>query len=491
MLRKWAFHILSICLAISLNAQEPLAPQEERGRQIYEHGTSSSGGSITATLAGDTEVNGSILPCANCHGADGKGKPESGIFPSNITWDVLTKPYRITNADGRMRPSYNERLLIRAIAMGIDSGGNTLNEAMPRFQLSQADAADLIAYIRRLGHTPDPGLSAASIRIGVLLPPASIDARLTAMTRQALLDVFNPVSASGGVFGRRIDPVFMELPPDPAQRADAVRSFLSQQQVFAVLADLTGAESEIAPLLRGMKMPTIAIYASFPDIGASQKKYVFYLDDGIGGEVDALVRFASQHFGSAQQDEVIVDSADAVSQETAHRLQTLLQSEGKHPRIVSQIESDNRSVVYWLRTGPGSLQDIDKAGASAVLIPGALLAESFQLRGRSNGETYIALRDEPSSNQFSGLTRWIWERATASASLLTEGLKSAGRDTNREALLAALEDVKDARTALPRPITFGPNRHIGATEIRIMELDPHSHSLVDVTEREGSDKSSR
>src|SRR5437016_3452699 len=97
-----------------------------RGRQIFESGTSPSGSAIEASIAGDGRLPGSVLPCANCHGRDGRGKPESGVVPSNLTWDALTKPYGLTHADGRTHPPYTERLLTRAITMGIDPAGNSL-----------------------------------------------------------------------------------------------------------------------------------------------------------------------------------------------------------------------------------------------------------------------------------------------------------------------------------------------------------------------------
>ncbi|HWN42782.1 MAG TPA: ABC transporter substrate-binding protein, partial [Thermoanaerobaculia bacterium] len=57
------------------------APQEERGREIYLEGA----GEITAVIAagggteGGTEVPASALPCASCHGRDGRGRSEGGV----------------------------------------------------------------------------------------------------------------------------------------------------------------------------------------------------------------------------------------------------------------------------------------------------------------------------------------------------------------------------------------------------------------------------
>jgi hypothetical protein len=108
-----------------------LTPQEERGRRIYVATVSPSGGEIVAVLGEGVEVEGSAVPCASCHGRDGKGRPEGGVTPTDITWPNLTKPYGVPHASGRRHPPYDEKLMKRSLAMGFDPAGNVLHVAMP------------------------------------------------------------------------------------------------------------------------------------------------------------------------------------------------------------------------------------------------------------------------------------------------------------------------------------------------------------------------
>ena len=87
-----------LCLFVA----EAAAQDSSRGRQIYTQGTSQSGKDVLAYI-GDAslEVPGSTIPCAGCHGLDGRGKPEGGVNPSNVTWEFLTKPYGLKHASGR------------------------------------------------------------------------------------------------------------------------------------------------------------------------------------------------------------------------------------------------------------------------------------------------------------------------------------------------------------------------------------------------------
>ncbi len=105
------------------SAQEIKVTAERRGRQLYFQGTSQSGKPVLAYLGDDAlEVPASTLPCANCHGANGQGKPEGGVSPSNITLEALTKPYGVTHASGRRHPAYTNRGFELAISRGLDPG---------------------------------------------------------------------------------------------------------------------------------------------------------------------------------------------------------------------------------------------------------------------------------------------------------------------------------------------------------------------------------
>src|SRR3954447_20299606 len=256
-------------LLLPLAAQTTLTSEQQRGRQIYEHGTSASGVAITASIGPGAPVAGTVVPCANCHGADGLGRAEGGIVPADVTWDALTKPYGIRRADGRTRAPYTERLVRRAITMGLDPEGNALHKAMPRYQLSQADASDVVAYLKVIGRSYDPGVTATTVQIGAILPAGQGGT----VIREALARQFAAVNRSGGIFGRSIELV-------PVERAD--------DSVFALCGDFSGKEREIADSARASGMPAIATVAAAPDLRSPLNPYVFYLDGGTAADSESL-----------------------------------------------------------------------------------------------------------------------------------------------------------------------------------------------------------
>ena len=227
---------MMVLLAAGLSralSSNTLSPPALRGQLIYRKGESASDRPITAVV-GSSEIQAKLIPCASCHGRDGRGRPEGSVVPPSIRWEDLIRPRRI--ALGGERIPYNERLLIRAITMGFDPQGKPLNVAMPRYALSQADAQDLIAYLKALSADYDPGLTDDIVRIGALLPPNSRYPGQAAAIQSALMGYFSDLNKGGGLYGRKIELICRELPPEPNQVAETYQEFLQKNQVFALLA---------------------------------------------------------------------------------------------------------------------------------------------------------------------------------------------------------------------------------------------------------------
>lgn len=140
------------------------AGSADGGERIFREGVSPRGTPLVATVGRGDSVPAALLPCVNCHGADGRGRSEGGVRPADISPSALLRPLR---DERRQRPAYDASRLRRAITMGIDAGGQPLDAAMPRYALSLADADDLLAYLARLDQRHEPGVAPDRLRIGV------------------------------------------------------------------------------------------------------------------------------------------------------------------------------------------------------------------------------------------------------------------------------------------------------------------------------------
>lgn len=117
------------------------------GEQIFDSGTDASGQPIARSGGiGMMGWNG----CASCHGVDGRGRRTMMFAAPNITYPNLTNPMGMMELDGTRGPTYTDPLIRRAVVDGIGADGDALDETMPRWQLTDDEWTDLLAYMKTL-----------------------------------------------------------------------------------------------------------------------------------------------------------------------------------------------------------------------------------------------------------------------------------------------------------------------------------------------------
>ena len=498
--------VLFFFFAVSslLVAAGDLSPQEQRGREIYLHGTS-NGKEIVALLdSGQTRVNASVFPCASCHGADGRGKNEGGITAPDITWATLTKPYSISRPDGRSRPPYTENRLKRAIALGLDSGSKPLQSAMPHFQLSYQDASDLIAFLKQLGETTDRGVSESSVRIGVILPQPQRLPDLHDAIRKSLAGYFDRINNAGGVYGRHIELSFVDLPVASAEGANNIRAWLDRESIFAVAGSfLASVENTIGPTFSQTGTPLLCAFVLDPDLGSPLNPYIFYLDGGLRGEIEELLNLAQKQFPGGTHVAIAASSYD-ITRKLGEYIKSNLSSPGW---IVSTISPDSvgcRSatgdsppqIVFWLspQFSPEALRECsDVFGQRTIFfIPGSFsTSDLLNLPDSMNDRVFVTM--PPSKPLDNGAVadpraedreaqRWSNHDpagpALASAHLLMWALQRTGRNLTRQKLLEALEGAYKLELGFGYSVTYGPNRRVGGSPNNIYVVDVRSHRLL-------------
>jgi hypothetical protein len=72
------------------------------------------------------------------------------VIPPDLRYDVLTKGEREEGQEEIEHPPYTDALIKRAITRGLDPAGEPLDWTMPRWRISDADFADLLAYLKTL-----------------------------------------------------------------------------------------------------------------------------------------------------------------------------------------------------------------------------------------------------------------------------------------------------------------------------------------------------
>jgi len=124
---------------------------ESNGEMIYYTGYNESGDLIEIKYGPRwLYVHGGS--CVSCHGTDGKGGfPVMMGFaiPSDIRYATLTSEEHEEPGE-EAHPPYTDETIKRAIIEGIEPSGEPLDLTMPRWKMSDADADDVVEYLKTL-----------------------------------------------------------------------------------------------------------------------------------------------------------------------------------------------------------------------------------------------------------------------------------------------------------------------------------------------------
>lgn len=505
-----------------------LTPLEKAGQQIYQSGTSPSGEEVLAVLAGGTELPAAALPCASCHADDGRGNPEGGVVPTDVTWDALTRPYGVETRGGRRHGPYTEGLLKRAIATGLDPAGNELHVAMPRFRMSHEDMEALVAYMKQLGRgrrDRDPGVAPDRLRVGTLLPPPGRMEGVGGAIEGVLRAWAAELDEAGGLYGRQVEVVPFTLPPDPAAWPGAVEEYLETEDVVTLVgAFIAGGEAELTALLRQREVPLVGPFTQLPKIERPVNPQVFYLLPGLTVQGRAMVSFAlarsqtagAEGGGAAESPPAAVlhpegngELAEVAAEMVAEgrrrgweRLEARTYDAARLDALgtASALATTGAEAVFFL--GDAADRQLLLQGAEhyhwrpEVYTPGSMAGpEALATPPAFDGRLFLSFPTLPGDRDPEAVASWralagehglpdshatVQLTTLAAARLLEEGVKRAGRNLTRTKLVAELETLYKWDSGLTPLLTFTPNRRIGAqgAHIVVLELEGRTFERV-------------
>jgi ABC-type branched-subunit amino acid transport system substrate-binding protein len=487
---------VALLLASAANAS-PLSPGEARGKQLYTTGISAAGREVNAYVGSQSVLlPASAVPCNSCHGPDGLGRPEAGVIPTDIRWRTLSKPYGAVASGARQHPPYTAESFEQALRAGIDPGGNPLVTAMPRYELAPEDLADLIAYLQRIDTELDPGVTDKEIVIGTVLPDTGPMAGVGAAMR-AVMDVyFTDINAGGGIYGRELRLEVASGETGAALLASG-RALLSEEtrQPFALLATYTGGrDAELGQALDQHGVPLLGTFTRDSAAEAATLHSVFYLFGGLAVQSQALVDHAAD---TLKPSRVAILAQASKHDGLAVSRFPFLHNRIDAPGIAQGLEDRGVQTVFFLGSG-SQFQLLTEAAYRLDWEPYMYLLGSltgnyvfkapldFQDRvfmafpTSANDRTPAGVRE---FNDFHRRHRLVHEHLPAQISVYTAtktllfGLRQAGRDLTRAKLISALEGLYQFDTGLTPPLSFGPNRRIGALGAHVVAVDLRKGSL--------------
>ncbi len=494
---------------VSSVAFAQLTESERRGKAIYLRGESTSGRKITALL-GDLDVPSSTMTCGGCHGLRGEGKTEGGVTAGNLTWTNMIKPYGHTHPSGRKHSAFDEKLFTRALVQGKDPSGNELLVAMPRYEMSPEDIADLVAYLKRIETDRDPGLTETTITVATILPKSGALAETGAAMKDVLTAYFAHVNETGGIYNRRIELQTIDAGVDAATTAANARKSIENGNVFALVSGVSaGADRELAAVTRETEIPFLGAATLLTQTNARENRNLFYLLPGAGQQARALVNFAATKSELKKSRLAIIHAENELALAAAAAIEDQARQLGWTSLTRKSLSSDPAAMAAALKAegvetlffvGSGREAEFINAAAATnwtphIFLLGALTTRDLvdTLPSAFKDRVFLAFPTVPTDVAPEGLAalRALEQKykfapghtasklnAFAAAKIFTEALKRAGRDLSREKLVTALEGLYEYNTGVTPNITFGPNRRVGSMGSYVVSIDLSKREFV-------------
>lgn len=343
-----ALILLLLTAAASFSAESPAElPKSEilrLGEQMYRNGILPSGQPMTASIRGDVEIDSSVFSCSSCHLRSGLGSFEGGVITPPTSGAKLYNPYRrsptlgdLVDRSGRgiyagtllKRPPYNRKTLTDALRTGKDPVGQSFNDVMPRYNLSDTDVNILIRYLELLSSGASPGATAERFKFATIITDdvsaadraamaAPLQRFIDGMNQQAAMyrDFINfgytPTADMKNAFHQASLNIW-ELKGPPNTWRTQLETFLAKEPVFALLGGISNQPWQpIHDFCEQQQLPCLFPITQLPDVTGSGW-YTFYFNKGYYQEGEASARFLSWEETGGAVVQIVQDSPAAAA----------------------------------------------------------------------------------------------------------------------------------------------------------------------------------
>jgi ABC-type branched-subunit amino acid transport system substrate-binding protein len=450
------------------------------------------------------------LPCAGCHGRDGKGRAEGGVKPTNIVWENLTKPYGGIAESGRKYDTYDEYTFLRAVNEGIDSSGNKLDSSMPRYNISRQDAGDLVAYLKVIADDFDPGITDGEIIIGTLQPTQSYQKKVASAMISVINAQFDEVNKSGGLYGRHLKLKVVGY-EDRQSFIGATSKLIGDDKVFALLGTFSAsADQALTDMVEEAEILSVGPYTQFPTAKGGQHHYTFYMHGGLDSQVGVLTKRIGEQAVKSNKTFVFYSKDGRFRENAENAIELLEQNDISDHQLVEYDPASSDSLsdlidpennmnpsILFLGSSSELLALIEKSpdlkAEPRLYVPGffvtshilelpqsyaALLEMTYtSVPGAEGEESLREFREFIMRNKLGRDFLTVRLFAYSAGKTLVEGIKRSGKRITRKKVMRAMEDLYNFNAGLNKPISYGSRRRTGLHGAYVVKLDAESKRL--------------
>ena len=520
------------------------------GERLYRSGIGADGAPVIALTQGDVRIEGTQLSCVSCHRPSGMGTSEGGTYVPPITANHLFAAREANRAlrnerfkevykemqperfyqdvrKARLRPAYTSESLAVAIRDGVDPRGRVFNPAMPRYRLSDADAANIVAYLAELSKGDDPGVDPTEVHFATIVTDTGDAARTDAFvaTVKAFAewinrDIRDDLARPG--FSPYYRDEFLDsyrewrlhvwrLEGSPESWPAQLERYYAEQPVFAVLSGLVDGDfTPVADFCDARRVPCLFPVTELPRTKGAEGAYTLYFSRGLELEADALAAWLTAQ-ASPPAHVTVIHSADAYGRRPAARLASALAARRPGLAIEAHEASDaatmraaitdaaggeDDTLVIW----PGHLTAAATAALTAtppaaarIVLPSDAADTARALPAAVRDKILVTYpydkptRIRPDAYRARAWVRsrrlpivdWDDQRQAYFAMKMTEwAMAHLLSDYHRDYLIEIIEhEVENSLDPGPQPqMALGPGQRFGSKGAYLMRLDPEAPS---------------
>jgi hypothetical protein len=291
--------------------------QLEIGRRIYNEGVLPGGRQLSGMRLGNVLSVGADVACANCHRPSGLGQVEGDVTSPPIAGNFLfgnQADKHLVNMDPRVSKSFNQAhdpysdsTLATAILRGVNSQGQEMSLAMPRYQMNAAELQALTVYLKQLSTQWSPGVTNDVLRFATVITPDVDSARRKVMKDMMQLIVrqkngstrlaqdgrtrHHMTSAAELILGteRKWELDIWELQGAAETWAAQLNEYYRRQPVFALISGVSNGTWQ--PVHDFCDREGVPCWFPSVDVpGTPLSQYAFYFSGGVVLEANVLAQ---------------------------------------------------------------------------------------------------------------------------------------------------------------------------------------------------------
>ena len=347
----------------------------------------------------------------------------------------------------------------------------------------------------------------SALVLGQSLPLSGPSAQLGLDYRRGALAWFEAVNREGGIHGRKIKLISLDDKYEPPQTLINTRQLLKRNDLLALFGYVGTPTTKVAlPLIEAAKVPLVAPMTGASLLRRPELRMVFNMRTSyrqeIAAMVDELVRDAHHRIAIVYQD-------DAFGQDGLDGALAALNSHGLKPLVITTVQRNSDQVGKALddlmAVNPNGIVLVSAYVSSAALstalrdrgskaqimnvsFVGTQALQKTMPVGEANGigvaqvvpfpwnrwipvvadyQRCLRLSDKASGFGFTSFEGYL------AARMITEGLERAGNNPTRQALVQALESIRDLDLGGFR-LQLGRNDHDASDFVELTFLGSQS-----------------